>query len=162
VCGRCRRASRMRCASASTGALCLSVTLSLCLCHAVSLSLSLALSLSLSVSLCIPPPHSLLVLMNDGGTGRLCVENALQQLSKDDPALVSLHWFGLQLTNKELLECTLSVFLCLSLTVCLSVSLSQPCYWAHRLTHSVHHSVGRSGECAAHQHHAAAAGAAAP
>jgi hypothetical protein len=41
-----------------------------------------------------------------GRIDRLCVENALQQLSEDDPACVALHWFGLHLTNQEILDCT--------------------------------------------------------
>lgn len=40
---------------------------------------------------------------------RLCVENALQQLSENDPALVALHWFGLDLMNQEILDCAYSL-----------------------------------------------------
>ena len=47
---------------------------------------------------------------------RLCVDNALQQLSKDDPALVALHWFGLHLTNEEILDC--KRFLCCAVQSC--------------------------------------------
>ena len=42
---------------------------------------------------------------------RICVENALQLLGKDDPSLVALHWFHLHLTNQEILDCTCFVIM---------------------------------------------------